>query len=242
MAESHTVIVFGRYGIVWQNVSNFDPAGILPCYWGRAFFDSLSKYNNTAPNMAIPPLSRQIWSKRRRFITLTVDFVSELLLSPQNTSDNVTVLYCSSAGRRFYFYICFGHRWHFDRRQFPVAIIGGCRYKVFCFPMELFVLPFLNIQTVWANRRDYPSLCLTQRGCKFSQEITKNLKLFFEETFFDTASNYLLWISGKILHKPAWFSKKLLTRVHLPERTKLSRQKYKIHIILYWQPQHIVLE
>jgi len=64
MAESHTVI--GRYRVVGQKASNFDFSGGSSLYGRRAFFDSSRRYNNT-PDTAIPPLSRQIWSIRRRF-------------------------------------------------------------------------------------------------------------------------------------------------------------------------------
>ena len=67
------------------------------------------------------------------FISLTVDIVRVLPIRTQNTPDNVTVLY---------FFTCFGRRWYFDRRQFPVAIIGGCKYKVALFAYEVVLTAF----------------------------------------------------------------------------------------------------
>lgn len=107
MAVSHTVI--GRYRTIRQEVSNFDFMGILCFYWGRAFFDKLYKYNN-APDMAIPPLGRQIQNIRRRFF-----------ISNRRSSQRIAVTSAKRSRKcngfifhllANYFYICFSRSWH----------------------------------------------------------------------------------------------------------------------------------
>lgn len=122
MAESHTVI--GRYEITRQEMSNFDFMDILCFYWGWAFFDKLYKYNN-APDMAIPPLGRQIQNIRRRFFISNRRSSSRIVSTSTKRSRKCNGFIFHLLADSFYIFISAPAADGMNR----LPSFGRCRYK-----------------------------------------------------------------------------------------------------------------